>query len=775
MRNGPRSAPVKRLVLVGGGHAHVGVLKSLGMKPEPGLEVVLVAKELDAPYSGMLPGLVAGHYPFDACHIDLVRLAHFAGARLIHGTADGVDRAARRVHIGGRPPIAFDLLSIDTGITPDSSEMSGAEVHAILVKPVSTFAPRWERLRQATLSPEGPRRIVVVGTGAAGFELVLAMRHRLRTDAPDHGLDPEAFKFTLVGSGGLLPTHNATARRLAAAALREQRIELIEGDAVVAVDAGAVRLASGRTVVADAAVVTTKARAPEWFAATGLSLDAKGFLGIEPTLQVVGEADIFAAGDCATVLAHPREKAGVFAVRQSPHLDANLRLRARGLDARPFTPQRVFLTLLSLGDRDAIAARGAFAARGRWAWTMKDRIDVGFMRKFQDLPPVELPAADAGEQLLCAGCAAKVGPGSLERALSRLEAELPSPPGSTASSSPVSASIYDEDVAIRETSPGQLELETIDGFPAIWPDPYVLGEIIATHALSDILAKGGAPDRALAMASLPPAARHLVEDDLFQLLAGIRSVLDAHGARLIGGHSSRTEELSAGLYVAGTVPRERIMLKAALRPGDRLVLTKPLGTGILFQGWMRREAWACEVTAALAAMRVSNVRAAESLFRHGAKAATDVTGFGLAGHLIQMLRQSGLAATLSWPAIARLDGVDRLLAAGIRSSLFAENIMLADEVAIPPGLDAGAVLGLLFDPQTSGGLLAGLGPQQADAAVAELAAAGGSAQVIGIVEASSAGVPRIRVVEHATLDVSGAAPLPAPIQARHGPKNLAKL
>ena len=724
----------RRLILVGGGHAHVVVLKSLGMTPEPGLDVTLIAKELDAPYSGMLPGHVAGHYDLDACHIDLVRLAHFAGARLVHGEADGIDSQRRDLHIAGRPPLRYDLLSIDTGITPALDSIRGATEHAIPVKPVSSFAPRWRALEARAFSIGGPRRITVVGTGAAGFELVLAIRHRLLEAAPSAGIDGRSFQFTLIGSGRVLPTHNARAQRLGEQALAEAGVAVITGDAAIAVTERAVVLASGREVASDATLITTKAQPPDWFAGTGLAIDDRGFLSVRPTLQVVGEDDIFAVGDCASVIGYPREKAGVFAVRQGPPLAENIRLRARGMAAKPFRPQSQFLTLLSCGGRQAIAARGPFAMAGAWAWTLKDRIDRGFMRRFQDLPSPMVAGAENADAMHCAGCAAKVGPVPLSRALDRIEALAPEAIAGRGASL-----LRRDDVAVLDLGPGPLRLETIDHFPAIWPEPYLLGEIVAAHAISDVLAKGGRPDHALALVGLPPGAPHLVEDDLVQLLAGVTAVLRAHDVGLVGGHTGRGEALAAGLFVSGSVERGHVVAKGGLVQGDVLVLTKPLGSGIVFAGWMRRLARAREVSAALAAMRASNAAAARVLLASDVRAMTDVTGFGLAGHLIEMLDASDgpLEAVLGLAQIPRYPGVDRLIAAGVRSSLLPDNAALSPRVDVA-GPDAEATLALVFDPQTSGGLLASVPNDRAAQTLVALKAAGIDAVAIGHVEAASA-------------------------------------
>ena len=740
----------RRLVLVGGGHAHVGVLRALAMQSEPGLEIVLIAKELDAPYSGMLPGFVAGHYDIDACHIDLVRLAHYASARLIHGEVVGIDPRVRQLHILGRPPLIFDLLSIDTGITPAIDDIVGARQHAVAVKPVSSFAPRWQALETRALEQTGPRRIVVIGTGAAGFELILAIRHRLHQRAAENGIAPQSFSFALIGSAGLLPTHNARARTLAAAALAAAGVELVSGDAAIAVEKDHVALASGRRVQSDATLVTTKAAPPAWFAETGLRLDRSGFLAVRPTLQVVGEDDIFAVGDCASVVDHPREKAGVFAVRQGPPLTRNLRLRARGMPAEPFVPQRRFLTLLSCGDRSAIAARGSLAAAGRWAWRLKDRIDRDFMRRFQDLPPPSAMGSDDAS-MLCAGCAAKLGPASLSRALQRFT--------DTAHASDASPRVVNlvpgDDAAVLDLGGGDLRLESIDHFPALWPEPYVLGEIAAAHALSDILAKGGTPDHALALAGLPIAASRLQEDDLVQLLAGARAVLAPEGVALVGGHTARSTELGIGFFVSGTVAPARLLPKGGLRGGEVLLLTKPLGTGIVFAAWMRRLARAREVAGALAGMRRSNAAAARILAEHGATAATDVTGFGLAGHLIEMLEASKATALIGVADCPRYPGVDRLVAAGIRSSLLPENLAFSDRIVLACE-NGEAALALLLDPQTSGGLLAAVPVETAAKATAALRSDDIEAVAIGIVgqfgSTSGSIRPCLRVTDGTAVD-----------------------
>lgn len=377
---------------MGGGHAHVEVVRRFGLRPEPGVAVTLIARDRFTPYSGMLPGHVAGHYGFDELHIDLAQLCRACGAGLVHAEAVGLDREGRRVVLNGQPALAYDLLSLDVGITPDLAAIEGAAEHAVPVKPIGRFVERWERLRRDCLRPAGARRLAVVGGGAAGVELILSVRHRLAEEAGAAGLDA-AFSFTLVSGGPLLASYGDSFRRHARAALAGRGIALCEG-VVTAVSAEGLTLADGRFLPADAVLAATGAAPPPWLAGAGLALDRHGFVRVEPTLQVAGEAAIFAAGDCAA-LADPRPKAGVFAVRQGPVLAGNLRRRLQGKALEPYRPQRCWLTLLSTGDRNAIATREPWwALEGRLIWRWKDWIDRRWMARYRDLPEPRPPFRD---------------------------------------------------------------------------------------------------------------------------------------------------------------------------------------------------------------------------------------------------------------------------------------------------------------------------------------------------------------------------------------------
>lgn len=373
--------PRKRLVLVGGGPAHALVLRAFALRPEPGVDLTLITKDVLTPHPGMLPGHVAGFYPRGDMHIDLARLAERGGARLVRAAATGFDRAGRRVLLGGAPPVPYHVLSIDIGITPDLSGIAGAREHGLAVTPTGDFLATWDALEARALGPGGPRRFAVLGGGAAGLCLVFAIAARLRREAAGRGLDASRFAFHLV-SAAPPPELNAGMRAAAARALERHGITLHRGEAA-AVDPDGVTLADGRRIAADAALVCARAAPPPALGGSGFATDQHGFLALRPTLQVEGEEGVFAAGDCATVLAHPRPKAGDHGVGQGPPLARNLRRCLRGEAPEPFVPQAHPLVILSTADGRAVAGRGPrLSYEGRAAWWLKDWIDRRFMRRF---------------------------------------------------------------------------------------------------------------------------------------------------------------------------------------------------------------------------------------------------------------------------------------------------------------------------------------------------------------------------------------------------------
>lgn len=726
--------PVLRdIVLIGGGHSHVGVLKRFAMHPVPGVRLTLICRDTHTPYSGMLPGYVAGHYSYDEVHIDLSRLAEFAGARFYRDEAIGIDRAAQRVTCRNRPSVPYDLLSINIGSAPQVKEVPGAEDHAVPVKPIHGFNARWLSLLSRLENHEGPMTVAVVGAGAGGVELTLAMQHRLRREIADRGGDPKRLSFHLFDAAPeILPTHNEKVRSRFQDVLKRRGVHLHLNAPVTQVESGRLVTESGESLDVDEVLWVTRAGGPAWLEDTGLALDDGGFIRVRESLQTETDDRIFAAGDIANVVAYPREKAGVFAVRQGRPLADNLQRLAVGRTPLPFVPQRKWLALISTGDKYAVASRGDMALSGRLVWRWKDWIDRRFMARFNDLPemaentalpdtsaaqnPEEASQAISAVAMRCGGCGAKVGSTVLSRALSELR---------PIEREDILVGLHaPDDAAVLTVPPGKAVVHTVDFFRAFIDDPYVFGKVAANHALGDVFAMGAHAQSATAVATVPYGIESKVEDVVFQMMSGAVEVLNEAGCALVGGHTGEGRELALGFAVNGYIDPDKVMSKGGLKAGDALILTKPIGTGTLFAAHAKLKARGRWIDSALASMVQSNKQAAECLSRYGSKACTDVTGFGLLGHLVEMTRPSGVDAELSLSAIPVLPGAEETAASGILSSLQPANIRLRRGIRNQAEWVNHERYPLIFDPQTAGGLLASVPADKARACVAELRSLG---------------------------------------------------
>ena len=769
MQSSGQGTPVLRdIVLVGGGHSHVGVLRSFAMRPMPGVRLTLICRDTHTPYSGMLPGYIAGHYGYDDVHIDLCRLAEFAGARLYRDEAIGIDRVNARVLCKNRPSVPYDRLSINIGSSPQMAQVPGAAEHVLPVKPIFAFNQRWLALLDRVRTQVGRTRIAVVGGGAGGVELLLAMQHRLRQELRQLGRDPDALEFSLFEhDASILPTHNASVRRSFTQVLQGRGVTVYCKSEVTQVSEGGLRTADGTQRQADEIIWVTRAGGAPWLRQTGLALDADGFIQVNDALQSLSDPNIFAAGDIASMLNHPLQRAGVFAVRQGKPLTENLRRAVQGKPLLAYRPQRRWLALISTGDRYAVASRGPLHAQGAWIWQWKNWIDRHFMRRFSEFPTMDAGAMQVaarmahgglaqnlpgnlplqGEEarqalaamaMRCGGCGAKVGASVLSRTLAALH---------PLQREDVLIGLRSgDDAAVLRVPKGKALVHSVDFFRSFISDPYVFGKVAANHALGDIFAMGAQAQSASAIVTLPPGLDSKLEDQLFQMMSGAVEVLNQACCALVGGHSAEGAELALGFAVNGLIDENMagLLRKGGMRAGDALILTKPIGTGTLFAALARLQGKGRWIDAALASMLLSNRQAAQCLQGHGARACTDVTGFGLLGHLLEMTEPSGVHAEIDMAALPLLEGAAEMAAAGIFSSLQAANVRSRHALRHPEEMLKHPAYPLLFDPQTAGGLLASLPPERARDCVAALRALGyAQCAVIGRVLALDEGLESI--------------------------------
>ncbi len=675
------------LVLIGGGHTHALVLRGLAMKPIPGVRLTLINPEPTAPYSGMLPGHVAGHYTRRALEIDLVRLARAAGARLVLDRAIGFDRAAGRVVLQNRSPVSYDVAALDIGITSDLPLLPGFTEHAVPAKPLGPMAARWE----THVAAKSPGPVIILGGGVAGVELALAYAHRLAGRA----------SVTVIDRGAFVEELSSKTRHTLLTALTEAGVHMRPNTNVTEIAADHVVLESGDTVPCALVIGAAGAKAQDWLQDTGLDLES-GFVSVDKDLKS-SDPTIFATGDCAHMRDTPRPKAGVFAVRQAPVLLHNLRADLTGGHRKPYVPQRDYLKLISLGSKRAVADKAGFRVAGRVLWKLKDKIDQDFMAKFTDLPKMATPPAPSGAALgvreafeaapLCGGCGAKVGSDDLDSAL----AGLPKPTRADVLSQ------AGDDAAILAHGQDVQVLST-DHLRAITDDPWLMARIALVHALGDVWAMGAAPQAVLSSVILPQMSPKMQRETLREITTAITDLLGPLGAELVGGHTTQGAEMTLGFMVTG-LAKTPITLAGA-RPGDALVLTRPLGTGVVLAADMQGSADGRDVALMLNAMAEPQTEAA-AILAPQAHAMTDVTGFGLAGHLARMCQASGVGARLTSQAVQSYPGARDAVKRGVRSSLYPANR------AMLPDLSETLETELLFDPQTCGGLLAAVDPQSA--------------------------------------------------------------
>lgn len=732
----PPTIPSTHLVLVGGGHSHVQVLKRLMMRPVDGAElrVSLVAREVHTPYSGMLPGHVAGLYDFDEMHIDLAKLCQAAKVRLIVDEIDRIDLQAQAVIGRSHPPLRYDVLSLNSGASPgfEGVEMAGGVTP---VKPIGRFLQAWRDIHASIGESIGrgeQKSLVVVGAGAGGVELAMAIAKVFERR------EPGLLDLILVeAQGEILPSHNLLTKRWAERRLREAGITILKGFQVAKVGPEGLFSDRGAEVHADHLMWTTGVSAPAFIQHSGLQVDSRGFVRVNRCLQSISHANVFAAGDVADLEGQARPKSGVYAVRAGPTLGENLLRFCGGRSLVPYRAQAEALAIIGDYQGSAVASKGRFFAAGRPVFRVKQWIDRRFMSKFDPGPmaSAETDAESADSRMRCAGCGSKLPANLLRRVLKRLD---------VLDQEGLLQGIG-EDAALISALRHPLAVST-DHFPQMVSNTYLFGRISAHHGMSDLFAMGAIPRYALVNLSVRLASPALMEEDAYLMLKGVNDVLRAEGVSLVGGHSTESETTQLGCTLFGEL-MEKPLSKSALAVGDHLILTKPLGIGVILAGDMRLQTRGRWLESALRVMDQSNGPAVKLLRQFGCESCTDVTGFGLLGHLSEMLHASGCAAEVWLDEIPFLGGAAELIECGIESSLQPGNEAVLEDAELAGLVTSDPKLRLLMDPQTAGGLLIGVREASSTELLGALRNAGYSqAAIVGkVTSGESPGYMRVLV------------------------------
>jgi len=569
------------------------------------------------------------------------------------------------------------------------------------MKPISAFLDKWSELLNfmATFPDQEKREakttganIAVVGGGAAGLEVAMILQRKLGQKCSSINLFQSADR--------LLPTHPKITQNKLAKRASQMGLNIYLNEKVTSYHDHVITTSSGKQFACDRAIWATQASAPSWIAKTGLPTDSKGFIKVKRELQVEGHPIIFAAGDCIA-FPTPLAKSGVYAVRQGKVLANNLRSALLGAKRQKHKPQKNFLSLITAGEPVAYASKRVYLGSGHLWWLVKDYIDRKFMQKWQDYSQItqnmdrkfanqdSLNALDVSfTENDCGGCGSKMDPQTLFSVLSSLE----SPKSNSTSLIEVGLKERD-DAMVTKPLHGQQITESVDMFRSFISDPYLFGKIATLHAISDLYAIGSKPFSAQALIQLPDAPPTILARDLKILLQGIGSVLKEEGIELTGGHTTVGSELQAGFAVMGVL--SQLSIKTTCQDGDELLLTKPLGTGACLRAHMQGDLSARDLEEILSGMLGSNGIALDLLEEFQIHAMTDISGFGLAGHLFEMLGASSLQAVIDLPSIPIYCGYHDAIKNRHMGTLASATGMHI-KASVP---------NIMLDPQTSGGLL----------------------------------------------------------------------
>ncbi|TFE27551.1 FAD-dependent oxidoreductase [Cohnella luojiensis] len=365
----------RRLLLVGGGHVHLHILKKLQQHPIPNVEVNLLSPFPIQYYSGMLSGFVEGLYAEEQIGVNLRKLCEAAGVSFIEDRVASLDAVSQTVITERtRRMLKYDAVSFNIGSEVAATDIPGVKMFGIRVKPMELFI---QFINQLDFS----ERILVVGGGASGIELALSLRARQRQQP---GLEMSPDRITIVTSGALMGVSNSWIESKLMHILSRKGLTFYTNKAVMKVHENHVILNSGVTLSFDRLLWLTGPKAPDLFGKSGLKVRDQGYLLVNPTLQSVDFPNIFGAGDCVAIDAYaPLPKSGVYAVKEAPVLWANLLHYFNGQRLVNYHPHTPSLSLLSTGNREAFLIYGKVIFHSKWFWKLKNKIDSRFMRNYQ--------------------------------------------------------------------------------------------------------------------------------------------------------------------------------------------------------------------------------------------------------------------------------------------------------------------------------------------------------------------------------------------------------
>ena len=683
------------LVLIGGGHSHLILIMQFSKKTIQGTRITLISDEMDIPYSGMIPGFIEGTYSWRESHIDLYKLTQRLNIRFINSKVVKISSKNKEVHFHDRPAIKFDVLSINSGIQSNYNNIKGAKKYCVPVKPISRLANNFFSEIKDT------NAIAFIGGGAGAVELALALRKRYIIDKPH-------LKITIItGKNGLLSSFPKQTKQTSKNALNDASIDIIEDTEVLEVKHNKIIMSDKKTLNIDKCILSTNAMAPNWLKDSDIKLNNEGFIVVNNAFQT-NNGFIFAAGDIVDFDNQNLKKAGVYAVRSGKPLAQSIKSYIKNKVGKNYKFSKNYLALIGLSNGYTIGTKYNFSHSSRFNNFLKKYIDQRFINKFNKLtykkhknilniinefiPFLKIPLqknSDAIDPMQCRGCAAKVPFAALKNTLAK---------NITATSDDASSVLNYPNL-----------FQTIDMINAIISDPYLLGKIAANHSLSDIIAVKSNPISALMILQLPLSRPDINSRDLEQVSLGAKEIFDKHNCPINGGHTMIGKDNDPVIGFTITGENKSIKNKQhndyKLKNNDILVLTEKIGSGIIFAGINNNIIDSHYQNDVINQMTIGNFLFSSIAQDLNILSMTDITGFGLANHLLNLIKRdnnkSGL--TIFPQKIPIFSGVKEAIDRNVKSSLFESNYETAIE-HITYGREKLLIDEILYDPQTVGGL-----------------------------------------------------------------------
>ncbi len=694
-----------KIILIGGGHSNIQVIKSWAMNPPKNAKLILISDQANAPYSGMLPLYIKGEYTFDEVHFDLRRICALAHVDFIESKVTKIDPEKKIILLENRPSVSYDYASINTGIIPLESFLDYSkekdEKRVVFLKPISKLIYKFEIILQEITKSNKTLHLAMIGGGAAGIEMTFMIQARLQD------LNKNCNLSLFHNTKELLKGHHVRSQELIVQNLQKSGIKIYLNTEINSFKDNTLTSNNNETYPCDFLFVSTHAMAPSWPKESGLSVCSEGFIKVDNFLNVINSPSLFAAGDCIQFSNFKLNKAGVYAVRQGPILKHNLRhVIGEEKSFIPYKPQKSILGLIHSGVDDVIYSKGRFVHSGKRYYKLKKYIDKKFMENFglpfYHLLPKSMTGVkylEASEINTCGGCGSKVSPdllfGIIHSPLFDIYKD-------------VLPEVLD-DAPSFPTDKGKIST-SIDGFRSFINDPYLFGKVATLHALSDLAANGARPLNVNLSITLKIAPEKLQQYELKQMMFGICEILSKHKVKIIKGHSSEGLESNITISVNGISP-DKNYTKFLIKQGDQLILTKGLGAGILLRALMLGECEGRWCSSFLKSLQQDNLDIIPLLDQYNISAMTDITGFGFVGHLLEMLNQNKFSVELNYSKIKLFKGVESILDKGIQShlgpklkKLYLKKIENLNNFNIDS----------LHDPQTNGGLLIAIQKDQAE-------------------------------------------------------------